>query len=194
MARAIEFDYDNAIEQATQLFWKSGYAETSLRDLLKAMEIGEGSFYNTLKSKKHLFLECLKHYNCKVSQRRNAALQSAPTAKLGVRAFFQVLVDDLNNPEMPRGCLMARSISSKVFTDCDLQEYVQGEMLLFTNRLAERLTIAKEAGEFPPEFNPVTVAEVITTYINGLYRTALVFFDRQQIERQIDVFLIGLGF
>ena len=59
----MEFDYEKAIDKATQIFWKKGYSGTSLRDLLKGMGIGEGSFYNTLKSKKKLYLECLKHYN-----------------------------------------------------------------------------------------------------------------------------------
>ena len=60
MARSIEFDYDQALERATRLFWRDGYAGTSLRDLLKVIGIGEGSFYNTLKSKKRLYIECLK--------------------------------------------------------------------------------------------------------------------------------------
>ena len=54
MGRGIEFDYDKAIARATRLFWKTGYSNTSLRDLLKVMNIGEGSFYNTVKSKKNL--------------------------------------------------------------------------------------------------------------------------------------------
>ena len=35
MARTLEFDYDTTLDRATRLFWKSGYAGTSLRDLLK---------------------------------------------------------------------------------------------------------------------------------------------------------------
>src|SRR5207244_5803319 len=58
MARTLEFDYDKAIDKATRVFWKNGYSGTSLRDLLKAMGIGEGSFYNTLKSKNQLYLVC----------------------------------------------------------------------------------------------------------------------------------------
>jgi len=57
MARALEFDYDKAIDKATRVFWKNGYSGTSLRDLLKAIGIGEGSFYNTLTSKKKLYLK-----------------------------------------------------------------------------------------------------------------------------------------
>ena len=35
--RSLEFDYAKAIERATRLFWKSGYAGTSLRALLRSM-------------------------------------------------------------------------------------------------------------------------------------------------------------
>ena len=55
MARPIGFDLDKAIDKATLLFWKKGYSNTSLRDLLKVMGIGEGSFYNSVKSKKNLY-------------------------------------------------------------------------------------------------------------------------------------------
>jgi TetR/AcrR family transcriptional regulator, transcriptional repressor for nem operon len=73
MARTLEFDYTTALERATRLFWENGYPNTSLRDLLKKMGIGEGSFYNTLKSKKNAYLECLKHYNETVNLRRAEA-------------------------------------------------------------------------------------------------------------------------
>ena len=74
MARTLEFDYTMTVDRATRLFWKTGYAGTSLRDLLKEMEIGESSFYNTLKSKKHAYLECLKHYNETVNRKRSSRL------------------------------------------------------------------------------------------------------------------------
>jgi TetR/AcrR family transcriptional repressor of nem operon len=68
MARTLELDYTNALARATRLFWKGGYAGTSLRDLLTSMGIGEGSFYKTLKSNKNAYLECSKHYNATVGR------------------------------------------------------------------------------------------------------------------------------
>ena len=193
MARTLEFDYGKALDRATRLFWQYGYSETSLRDLLKAMKIGEGSFYNTLKSKKQLYLECLKHYNATVGQRRWNALLSAPTAKMGVRAFFEAVLRDLDNPKTPRACLMARSISSDVLADRDLRKYVRKEIAAVVDHFAELFASAKQKGELSSEVDPQVVAQIIGTYIQGLFPSAQLVYDRIRFERQIDVFLTGLG-
>jgi TetR/AcrR family transcriptional regulator, transcriptional repressor for nem operon len=194
MGRAIEFDYDKAIHKATLAFWKSGYSNTSLRDLLKAMRIGEGSFYNSVKSKKHLYMECLQHYLETVGRTRVAALLSEPMIKLGVRALFKTVLDELDNPATPRLCLMASSISSDVLNDHELRKFIESGMSAFRDLLTERLEAAKAAREFPSEFQPEVVAGIIGTYMQGLLRMVLVSYDRKLVERQLEVFLTSLGF
>ncbi len=193
MARTLGFDYEDALDKATRLFWECGYSETSLRDLLKVMGIGEGSFYHIFKSKKQLYLHCLKHYRDTVGRKRNAALASAPTAKLGVRALFQSVLDGLDDPQMPRACLLAGSVSWNVLAEPDLRDYVQEELGEVVERLVARLAAGKEAGDLPSGLDPSGVAPVIATYLHGLFRIASVSYDRPQLERQIDVFLTGLG-
>jgi TetR/AcrR family transcriptional repressor of nem operon len=193
MARALEFDYDKAIDKATRVFWKNGYSGTSLRDLLKAMGIGEGSFYNTMKSKKLLFLECLKHYNDTEGRRRAEALFSPSSATEGIRGLFRTVFDDLDDPRTPRLCFMFRSVSSDVLAERDLQKFVHTSMAAFVGALSNRLKSAKETGELPSEFDAEGVAQIIATYLQGLFRTALLGYDRSQLERQVDLFLTSLG-
>jgi TetR/AcrR family transcriptional repressor of nem operon len=194
MARALEFDLENALGKAMRLFWKSGYAGTSLRDLLKSMGIGEGSFYNTLKSKKHAYLESLKCYNASVGRQRAEALFSAPTAKLGVRALFQSVLDCLDDPNAPsRVCLMAASLTREVLAESDLRNYVLQQMSALMEGMTARLAADKEAGLLPEECDPQIVVPIIITYLQGMYRMALVSYDRTQFDRQIEVFLTGLG-
>jgi TetR/AcrR family transcriptional repressor of nem operon len=194
MVRTLEFDYPTALEKATRLFWETGYSRTSLRDLLKGMGIGEGSFYNTLKSKKLAYLACLKHYNGTVNRRRGEALFAASTAALGVRALFRTVLDCLDDPDTPsRLCLMAGSLTREVLAEPDLREYVTQEMARLTERMTERLTADKERGQLPAEFDPQLVVPVIVTYLQGLWRMALVSYDRPRFERQIDLLLTGLG-
>src|SRR5262245_54700349 len=173
MARPLGFDRDRAIDRATRVFWKKGYSGTSLRDLLKAMGIGEGSFYNTLKSKKRLYLECLERYNDTVGRRRAEALFSPSSAMEGIRGLFRSVLDDLDDPRIPRACLLARSVSSDVLAERDLQRVVQRDMAAFVGAFSNRLKSAKDNGELPSEFDVESVAEIIATYLQGLFRKAL---------------------
>lgn len=193
MARGLEFDYERAIDKATRVFWQKGYSAASLRDLLKAMGIGEGSFYNTLRSKKRLYLKCLKHYNDTVVRRRAEALFSPASARQGVRALFKAVLDDLDDPRTPRVCLVAGSVCSDVLAERDLQKFVQSDMAAFVGAFSKRLNSGKETGELPSQFEAEVAAQIIATYLQGLYRTALLSYDRPQLERQIDQFLTGLG-
>ena len=56
MGRPIEFDQDEALERALQVFWRHGYEGTSLDALCEAMQIGRQSLYNTFGDKRALFL------------------------------------------------------------------------------------------------------------------------------------------
>ena len=191
MARKIEFNYDKSIEKATRLFWEKGYSNTSLRELLKVMNIGQGSFYNSVKSKKHLYLECLKHYNDTVGRRRLNAFLSQPTAR-GVRAFFKTVLDELDDPRIPRVCLLAGSLSGDVLIEHDLRKYVVAEMEMFIECLVKRLQAAKIAGEFPKKFNVEVATQVVLTSLQGLFRTIRILHDRTQVEKQIEALIIGL--
>ena len=194
MARTIGFDYDQALDKATWLFWRDGYAGTSTRDLLKVMGIGEGSFYNTLKSKKHLYLECLDRYEQTEGRKRGLALMSAPTASLGIRALFAAVFDCLDNPQTPsRLCMLAAMVSEEVLSDPDLRSRVEHNMQSLQSRLTERLRGDQEAGLLPAGLNPEMVASIVVTYAQGIWRMALVDYDRPRFERQTDAFLTGMG-
>ena len=193
MGRPREFDRAQAIERATRLFWAKGYSNTSVRDLLKVMRIGEGSFYNEMKSKKSLYLECLKHYNDTVTRRRWDALARETSIGRGVRAFFERVLDDLDDPRTPNVCLMAGSLSADVLSARDLARYVVGELEKLEGALAERLEVARKRGELEAEFDSRLAAQVIVTFLQGLFRVVRVLRSRAELERQIEALLTGLG-
>jgi len=193
MPARIEFDYERAIDRATGVFWRKGYSNASLRDLLKAMGIGEGSFYNTIGSKKRLYLECLKHYNDTVSRRRLDALLSKASVKEGVRAFFTTVLDELDDPRTPRVCMLSASLSNDVLAERELQRCVLRDMESFFNVFKDRLEAAKKSNELPGDFSVKVAAQVIVTYLQGLFRVIRVLQNRAQVEQQVEMLLKGLG-
>jgi len=194
MARKIAFDYDRALDRAMSLFWKNGYAETGLRDLLKVMGIREGSFYNTLKSKKQLYLSCLQRYEDTVVRRRFEAVASAPTAAAGIRAFFDSVLDCLDDPKTPsRLCMVAAMATSEVLSEADLRKRAERSLKDLETLLQERLSRDQSKGSLPSSLDSQTIALMITTYVQGLWRMALVDYKRSRFQRQIDAFLGALG-
>ena len=57
-----QFDVDVALQKAGETFWSHGYEATSVRDLLGAMGIQKGSFYDTYGSKHEAYLASLDKY------------------------------------------------------------------------------------------------------------------------------------
>jgi TetR/AcrR family transcriptional regulator, transcriptional repressor for nem operon len=188
-----QFDYAGAVNAATLLFWDKGYSNASLRALLKAMKIGEGSFYNSFKSKKALYLLCLKHYHEVLTRKRWRVFAAEPSARKAIRRFFAAVLDDLDDPKVPNVCLMAASLSSDVLSSRDLRKHVLDDMRMMQEMLLKRLQQAKAAGELPAAFDAPVAAEVIVTYLQGFYRVVRVLHDRQHMERQIETLLKGLG-
>jgi len=193
VGRPREFDRAKAIERATRLFWAKGYSNASVRELMKVMRIGEGSFYNDLVSKKSLYLECLRHYNDTVTRRRWEALTAETSIRRGVRKFFEAVLDDLDDPKTPNVCLMAGSLSADVLSARDLARYVTTELQSLEGALVERLEAARESGELAHEFDSEVAAQVIVTFLQGLFRVVRVLRSRAEMERQIEALLAGLG-
>jgi TetR/AcrR family transcriptional repressor of nem operon len=111
-----------------------------------------------------------------------------------VRALFQSVLDCLDDPKAPsRLCLMAASLTREVLVESDLRKYVHQQMSALREGMTARLAADKEAGLLPEEFDPEIVVPIIITYLQGLFRMALVSYGRTQFDRQIEVFLTGLG-
>ncbi len=62
MARPREFDRDEVLDKAIEVFWTQGYDGTSVQDLVDAMGIQRGSLYAAFGDKHQLFLEALDRY------------------------------------------------------------------------------------------------------------------------------------
>jgi TetR/AcrR family transcriptional repressor of nem operon len=184
---------DRALDRAMRLFWARGYSNTSLRDLLRVMEIGEGSFYNVVKGKTALYLQCLKHYNDVVTAQRLKILLGPGAIGTVVRRFFKSVLDDLDDPATPRVCMMAGSLSGDVLAERELERYVIAEMTAFQTAFVKRFEAARRAGDVPRRFDCQAAAQLLVVYLQGMFRVVRVLNTRRQIERQLDSLLDGLG-
>ncbi|MET8468725.1 TetR/AcrR family transcriptional regulator [Streptomyces sp. NPDC006422] len=110
MAGKKQFDMDAALDAAMLQFWRAGHADTSLDDLSRATGLNRSSIYSSLGDKDALFLRCLDRYSARYGEKYDAALAAvAPDPVAALRAFFDVTLDRIADPDLPDGCLIAQS-------------------------------------------------------------------------------------
>src|ERR1700721_321650 len=62
MARTKEFDQERALHRAISAFSQKGFAATSTDELMRAIEVGRQSMYDTFGDKRALFLKAPEVY------------------------------------------------------------------------------------------------------------------------------------
>lgn len=193
MPRQLQFDQDKALNRATLLFWKKGYRNTSLKDLLKVTQLGEGSFYNTLKSKKALYRACMDHYNQTITKTRLDLFLSEKSVKIGVKKYFEAVLQGFMDRKLPNGCLMSNSLSADVIAEKDFKNYLTDGFEFFEKIFADQFDKAKSNGELPNQFNSRLTAEIFVTFLQGLFRVSLINKNPSQCRRQVVLFLQVTG-
>ncbi|MEV6762652.1 TetR/AcrR family transcriptional regulator [Streptomyces sp. NPDC051105] len=111
MAGKKQFDVDVVLDAAMVQFWRAGYADTSLDDLSRTTGLNRSSLYSSFGDKDSLYLRCLDRYAVRYGDRYEQALSCGATGEplRAVRAFFEVTLQRIADPDVPDGCLVAQT-------------------------------------------------------------------------------------
>jgi TetR/AcrR family transcriptional repressor of nem operon len=136
MARPVQIDRSKALRAARDIFWRQGFTTTSMSQLLKAMDIGSGSFYAAFGSKPELFAQVIEKY-----QNWSAAQwERIRTSRKGLDAISEFLnstVVDVYDKNSRKGCLLVNSILEMEGVDTALHQQLVGKL----NGLEQRLSV-----------------------------------------------------
>ena len=167
MGRPREFDVDEALDGALDLFWRKGYEGTSLSDLTEAMGITRPSLYATFGNKEELFRKALDRYDstCMAFTRESLA---QPTARAVVSYLLYGFADAQTDPDHPSGCLgMNSGLACSDAAEPIKQELV-GRRLAGEAALGRRLEEARASGDLPADCDPAELARYVMTVAHGM--------------------------
>jgi AcrR family transcriptional regulator len=167
MARPREFDRDAAVQRAMSVFWRKGYAATSTDDLLRAMNIGRQSMYDTFGDKHRLYLEALERYQRESIAENIRRLRSTVSPLAGVEALVIGIIAS-DKPTRERGCMGVGSISEFGNTDPNLATLRVKSGGAQHKALIERLRHAQAANEIGANVDIERTARFVETMMFGL--------------------------
>jgi len=194
MGRVLQFEDKKALEKAMFVFWEKGYEHTSLKELLAAMSILNGSFYNLFGSKKAIFIKALELYYTDTSSRLDSLLSSSATIQKKIRAIFKYALDRQLRTDCPKGCFIVNSVSADALGDADIRRHVKTYLDAFEHALETAIELAVRNNEFEQAIDPRNSAAVLNFYMQGLMKLCVLDYSDAKLRKQTEYFLSSLGF
>lgn len=167
MARTAEFDRDQVLQQAMELFWRQGYRNTSIRDLTEATGLGESSLYNTFGDKRALYCEALDLFFAMLMRvwQRETKDQSPLN---GLRNFWYWMCDDAAGKHSGLGCMVVNTAVEVAPHDPEIRETIRTIFENIEALMTQRLLEAQATGELAPEKDVEAIARFLTHSTQGI--------------------------
>ncbi len=109
MARTREFDVDDTLAKAVELFWQKGYEETSVRDLVKFTGVAHAGLYSAFGGKQGLFTAALRKYVDENITEMFAGLEHPQSGRAAIEAIFRGLVSSIRSGGTSWGCFVVNT-------------------------------------------------------------------------------------
>lgn len=187
LGRPRSFDYDEALKQATSVFWNKGYEGASLRDLTGAMGITGPSMYASFGDKRGLFLKTIDHYIDADGCAPLEAFETEEDIQQAIRGFLiEVIRYATEHESGAKGCFLASSVVTSVGQVEGVAERVAAAVEYAETRLAARFDREIEKGTVPPQFPSRERAALLYDMRQGYMFRARAGWSREQLEQGIE--------
>ncbi len=150
--RPRQFNEDEALNNAIQLFLERGLSGTSLDDLAAAMNMNRPSIYNAFGNKDEIYRRALARFCGQLDHGLRETLQASTSLRDGLRAFFYQAIEVYCGTNPPLGCLMICTAPAEAVVHPEVGADLQGMIHRLDRAFAERLERAQREAELPEHF------------------------------------------
>src|SRR4051812_35629176 len=128
MGRPRQFDEERALERALDVFWRRGYVNTSIQDLVDAMEINRGSLYASFGDKQAVFMRALETYRGRWGRLIAEQLQGSSSPRAALVGLLEEMARQITGDHLGRGCLLINSAFEFDALPLEAQRLVQASL------------------------------------------------------------------
>src|ERR1700712_4453836 len=184
-----QFDEQEVIALALDVFWRKGLHDATMQDLAAATGVQRGSLYNAYGDKEAIFLRAFDQYAGQFLDTAAKALAGRDVAER-LRNFFDVIIVNMTTGSPSRGCLTTRTALDAGISSEDVRERVQGLLC----RLEQ--IVSKAIGSAPGKAittDANRLARVIVTFTRGLAVMERAGYSRKQLRESAATFVDALA-
>jgi TetR/AcrR family transcriptional regulator, copper-responsive repressor len=181
MGRPKSFSREEVLEKAMPVFWKQGFAGTSLQDLEQATGVNKSGLYTEFRDKEDLFLGCLRYYLDSLGKR--GLLTKEPLGWKNVETFLK---DGPVNKGDRQGCFGVNSMREFAILPDGASGAVAESRALVLHQLAMNIEAEKT------KMTPSAIAEMVLSFFSGLCIERNLKSEKASPARKVENFMAAL--
>jgi TetR/AcrR family transcriptional repressor of nem operon len=184
-----QFDEQEVIAAALDVFWRKGLHDATMQDLAAATGVQRGSLYNAYGDKEAIFLRAFDRYALQFLETTAKALAEGDVAAR-LKKFLDIIIVNMTSGSPPRGCLTTRTALDVAISSAAVRERVQG--LLGRLELLVGNAIRTAPGK-PPAIDASRLARVVVTFTRGIAVMERAGYGRKQLKESAATFVEAMA-
>lgn len=191
MARTREFEINEVLDKAIQLFWMQGYEKTSMQDLVNYMGIHRRSIYDTFGDKHTLYMKALQRYESTQNKKMRFLVDRQEPVKELIRQFLE---SSIRKEGEPQGCLIVNSGVELGVLDPEVASLVEDSYSKMEELLYDLVQTGQQRGELKASLEPEVVSQYLLNAWLGLRTMVKTATDQRKLSNIIQTILNTLDY
>jgi TetR/AcrR family transcriptional regulator, copper-responsive repressor len=181
------FEPETALTHAMDVFWKDGFAATSLDDVSAATGLNRPSLYGAFGDKRALYLQAYSQYRKHVNEAFAPLFAASEPLRVKLKHILVTALDlYLSGEEGPRGCFTVLTASSDAIADPEIYGLVAEAIGATDRAFGQLFADARAAGELPPSADARRLARIASATIHTLSIRARARIPRAELLPIVD--------
>jgi AcrR family transcriptional regulator len=177
------YEPDVALARALDVFWKDGFAATSLDNLSAATGMNRPSLYGAFGDKRELYKKTYQSYRDRARQRMGEVFAiEMPLRPMLLRIYSIALDMYLSGKDGPRGCFTVMTATSEAVFDPDIRSMVVSGLVEMDRFFARLFKAAQQRGELAASADPQVLAQLASATIHTIAIRARAQVPRAELE------------
>jgi TetR/AcrR family transcriptional repressor of nem operon len=160
---------ESLLAQGVILLTQQGYHGTGLKEILDAVQIPKGSFYNYFGSKENFGAEVIQHYIAPFIQQLDTHLQNPELDALtAIKRYFAELITELEKADFKGGCLLGNLMGELGDTSEVVRVSLQRAVRDYRDLLRYGLEKAQQEGSVRADKSAEELADLLVNTWQGV--------------------------
>jgi TetR/AcrR family transcriptional repressor of nem operon len=192
MARTKDFDENEVLSKAIQIFWYKGYNGTSMQDLVDGLGISRSSLYDTYTDKHTLFVKALESYQNSGADKIQEIINKSESAKATIKQLLEFVINELLCDKQQKGCFMVNAEVEVAPHDAEINNLVCKNDQQMEDAFYLVIKKGQDSGEIKKNQDARALSRFIFNTVKGIRVTAKSTSDRAVFDDIIKLTISAL--